>query len=107
MEQLFYNQLIYRLKGWKIKEPKQLQLTQPQGPGILLAARIWFDKSNVTFQSESSGIIIEEKPWHLVLSWIDRDASKQIRECTRSGAPARNILIIEIQIDFKWQMWCN
>ena len=38
---------------------------------------------------------------------LDRDASKQIRPCIGSGAPARNILIIETQIGFKWQMWCN
>ena len=40
---------------------------------------------------------------------LDRDASKQIRPCTGtgSGAPARNILIIETQIDFEWQLWCN
>ena len=30
---------------------------------------------------------------------LDRDASKQIRPCTGSGAPALNILIIETQID--------
>ena len=38
---------------------------------------------------------------------LDRNASKQIRPCTGSGTPARNILIIETQIDFKWQIWCN
>ena len=38
---------------------------------------------------------------------LDCNTSKQIRPCTGSGAPARNILIVETQIDFKWQMWCN
>ena len=38
---------------------------------------------------------------------LDRDASKQIRPCPGSHAPARNILIIETQTDFKWQMWCH
>ena len=32
---------------------------------------------------------------------LDRDASKQIRPCTGSGAPAQNILTIETQTDFK------
>ena len=35
---------------------------------------------------------------------LDCDASKQIRPCTGSGTPARNILIIGTQSDFKWQM---
>ena len=45
------------LQTEKIRQSKnqRLQLAQPEGPGNFVGARIWLDKSHVTFQSESPG----------------------------------------------------
>ena len=69
--------------------------------------------SKVNQQHDHQLTLYNPRPYHhrrktLTFGFIlDRDASKQIRRCTGSGAPARNILIIETHIDFKWRMWCN
>ena len=47
-------------------------------------------------------MILQKRTWRHECSIY-----KQIRPFTGSGALARNILIIETQINFKWQMWCN